>query len=448
MLRPRVVVAAALVAAGIVLGFLLWPSHRAALRVWIAGTTIHVDTPASSRVYVEYGPTRAYGLFTAPSSGGQAHRFDLAGLDPNLRYHVRAVVRSGGRTQLGRDLTMSVPRGATSHSLHVAGDHFELDGRPWIPTFTWGSCASSYAAEAALGIRAFMSSNCGDTPQRQTQASLHVGGVLIPAVDQANRALPTTVATYYTDEPDLTRIPPAQLAGAWKAHPGAHGIPTFLTVSHLVLSAGGTYQALDAAYAHLADALGVDVYPISTTGDPRQIIEVAAAQQALRTLAAGKPTFQWIEVTRPLDDSGATPTPAQIEAEAWIAIVNGARALGWWTNGASPFSVSAAGRQAIHDVTTALDSFAPAIDAPTAPVTLDNAGVAVFATELDGATTVFAVNTDPTRAVPETFTVPGLARRPVSIWNTDRTPARGAATDTFTDTLPPLAWRVYLIPPG
>jgi len=107
--------------------------------------------------------------------------------------------------------------------------------------------------------------------------------------------------------------------------------------------------------------------------------------------------------------------------------------------------VNTAGRRALTALGVALDTFAPAINAPTAPVTLANGGVDVFATRRDGALTVFAVNTSPASAVHEIFTLPNLGRRPVRVWNTDQTIA--ASRSTFADTLPPLGWRVYLVAP-
>lgn len=450
MPRTRTLFVAALVTGLVFIAALvvtkLWPrGAQPAVRAWVTGTSVHVDTAQNSRVYLEYGPTRRYGLFSATSADGLKHRFDLVGLSPDTRYHVRALARSARGTLTTADLVLDVANGPVFHSLRTIGDHFELDGRPWIPRFTWGSCASSYAEEAAVGVNAFMSSNCGDSPERQARAAQRVGGVLIPALDQVNLALPTTVATYYADEPDLSQIPPAQLAGDWNAHANAHGIPTFLTLSHLATSGDPATLATAAAYARLTDALGIDIYPISTTHDPGQIVQVATAQQVLRSLAGGKPTFQWIEAAQPTSDSGAALTQAEIEAEAWMAVVNGARGLGWWTYGTSPFSVNTAGRRALTALGVALDTFAPAINAPTAPVTLANGGVDVFATRRDGALTVFAVNTNPASAVHEIFTLPNLGRRPVRVWNTDQTIA--ASRSTFADTLPPLGWRVYLVAP-
>ena len=450
MPRTRTLFIAALVTGVVAIGALvvtkLWPKHaQPPLRAWVTGTTVHVDTARSSRVYLEYGPTRKFGLFSPPSAVGLTHRFDLVGLSPGTRYHVRAQAYTDEGTLTAPDLVLDTGGGPAFHSLQIVGDHFALDGRPWIPRFTWGSCASSYAEEAALGVNAFMSSNCGDTPQQQAREAQRVGGVVIPALDQTSLALPTTVATHYTDEPDLNQIPPDQLAGDWNAHPNAHGIPTFLTLSHLATSGDPATLATDAAYARLTDVLGIDIYPISTTNDPAQIAQVATAQQTLRGLADGKPTYQWIEAAQPAGDSGAVLTRAEIEAEAWMAIANGARALGWWTYGASPFSLSTGGRRALTAIGTALDTFAPAIDAPTAPVTLANGGVDVFATRRNGALTVFAVNTNPTSAVDETFTLPELGGRPVRVWNTGQTIA--ASMSTFADTLPALGWRVYLVAP-
>lgn len=452
-LRPGLLLAAAGVGgvAALVLGVLfvsgVWPRHRAAIAVSAHGSLVVVRTAAGSRVYLEYGPDRSYGLYTAESGLAQVHRFRLADLDPGGRYHFRAVARVGGRELFGPDLVLTAPAGPGVHSLRVVAGHLVLDGRPWIPRFTWGSCAADYASEAALGIDAFMSSNCGDSPEQQARAALKVGGLVIPALDQVRRALPTTVATYLADEPDLEPIPPAQLAQAWSAHPDAHGLPVFLTFSAHAAAAGAADDTSGYAdYVRLADVLGIDVYPISSSGDPSRIVDVANAQQALRTLAGGKPTFQWIEATRPAGDSGTIPTAAEVEAEAWLAIANGARALGWWTNdGTTPFSVTAADQSAIQHVDAALDTFAPAIAAPITPVTLDNTGIDVFATRRNGALTVFAVSTNPNSPVYEVFNLPGLAGRPVHIWNTSNTltPTR----DSFTDTLPPLAWRIYLIPP-
>lgn len=442
--------AAALVgSAGAVLGILaatgVWPPRTPALRSSASGTTVLVRTAAVSTAYLEVGRTRAYGAFTEPSGPGRAHTFELDWLEPNRRYHVRAVTSSDGVTRRGPDLVVATPPFRGTHRLQIADDHFELDGRPWIPRFTWGSCASDYAEEAALGVNAFMSSNCGDSPQRQARAAAKADAVLIPALDQTDRALGTTVATYLPDEPDAHGVSPRRLQEILSSHPNAHGIPVFETFSRLA----GTLESQSgipyADYADLADAVGIDVYPIFNTGDPSRVGDVAVAQRALERVAGEKPTYQWIEATAPRSHPSRTPTRREIEAEAWMAIANGARGLGWWTVGASSFSVEPGARQALRAVDVALDTFAPAIVAPRADLTVAVPGVDAFATRRSGALTVFVVNSSPTDVVPEVFSLHGLAGRPVRVWGSGRTiPTSG---DSFADTLPPLAWRIYVVAP-
>ena len=128
-----------------------------------------------------------------------------------------------------------------------------------------------------------------------------------------------------------------------------------------------------------------------------------------------------------------------------MAVVNGARGLGWWTVGSSPFSVTRppdtpCGRSTPHSTRSLPPSTRRRLRSRS-----ENAGVDVFATSFHGALTVFAVNTRPTETVEETFDLPGLDGRGVHVWGGNRTiPPSG---DSFTDTLPPLAWRIYVVAP-
>ncbi|HKI93378.1 MAG TPA: hypothetical protein VJ986_13840, partial [Gaiellaceae bacterium] len=208
--RALIAVAALAGAVGIVVGVLaatgVWPSRTPALRSSALGTTVVVRTAADSVAYLEVGRTGAYGVFAAPSGPARTHTFRLDWLEPGRRYHVRAVTVTNGVTRLGPDEVVAAPPARGPRELRLESGHFLLDGRPWIPRFTWGSCASSYAEQAALGIDAFMSSGCGDSPARQATAATKAGAVVIPALDQADRSLPTTVATYLRDEADLNGV--------------------------------------------------------------------------------------------------------------------------------------------------------------------------------------------------------------------------------------------------
>jgi hypothetical protein len=412
---------AALFAVGAVV--LWWQENPPSVHLTVTGNSAVVRSTKVGAVFLEVGPTAAYGLYTPLAGPAPTLHFALEGLVPGRAYHVRAVSTDG---HTSADVVVPAAPLPGTHTLRIVGDHFELDGRPWIPRFSWGACAADYAAEAAVGIDAFMSSNCGDSPAVQASAAGPLGAVVVPAIDQADPSLPTTVATYLQDEPDLTDVPPSVLASKRDAYPAAAGLPILQTFSHLAWSASdGPRRALYDAYIGLASAVGIDVYPIWNTGDPGQVAQVAAAQQTLQGMAAGRPTFQWIEaIARP--GSTVTPSPQAIEAEAWLAIVNGARGLGWWTFGASPFAAEPPALGALRRVDAALDAFAPALVAPPVPVSLSDPTVNAFATQLDGAVYVFAVNSSVTAPVTERFTVAGRV---------------------VTDTLPPLAWRIYSAPP-
>ncbi len=444
-----IAVAALAGVAGIVVGVLaatgVWRSHGPALSSVATGRTVVVTTAADSIAYLEVGRTGAYGVFAAPSGPSRTHTFRLDWLEPGRRYHVRAVTIVNGVTRLGPDQVVAAPPASGPRALRLDGGRFLLDGRPWIPRFTWGSCASDYAEEAALGIDAFMSSGCGDSPAVQADAAARVGAVVIPALDQVDRSLPTTVATYLRDEADLNGVSALELQQNLQQFPDAHGLPVFETFSRLAATVDGRNAIRYSDYVALADAVGIDVYPVRNSGDPAGVGDVASAQRDLQQLAAGKPTYQWIEATGPADDPNRVPTPQEIEAEAWMAITNGARGIGWWTVGDTPFSVSPGARRALRHVDTALDTFAPALQADVSGLTLGDPGVDAFATLRDGALTVFAVNPSPNAVVSEVFTLRGLDGRPVQVWGRGQTLA--SSGDSFTDTLPPLAWRIYVVAP-
>ena len=393
----------------------------AAARISAAGQEVVVHTSARTPVVLEYGLTRAYGLFAGPDAPAHVHRFALPELEPGRTYFVRA-----GEVES----TVSAPPRPARAALQIAGDHILLDGRPWIPRFTWGSCSAQYAAETAAGVNAFMSSNCGDSPQTQAAAALRAGAVVIPAVDQADAELPTTIGTYVKDEPDARNIPPAQLASTALPYPAARGLPVFETLSPKLENA--------AAYTQVADSIGVDVYPIMNTGDHGRIVDVASAQRTLEQAAGGKPTFQWIEAIGGV-------SPRELAAEVWMAICNGARAFGYWTFGATPFAVDAPTIAALRNLGTTFDDLAPAIDAAPAQLAVSDPTVNAFATQLGGALYVFAVNTSPSSTASPSFTLTGLHGRPLGVYGTPR--VIGSHGDGFADTLAALAWRVYVVAP-
>src|SRR5205085_9108336 len=83
------------------------------------------------------------------------------------------------------------------------------------------------------------------------------------------------------------------------------------------------------------DMVGFDLYPLQNWCRPEALPAVYDAQRELVALAAGKPTFQWIETGHM--DCPDTPalavTPQTLRAESWLAIAGGARGLGFFPVG-------------------------------------------------------------------------------------------------------------------
>ena len=85
------------------------------------------------------------------------------------------------------------------------------------------------------------------------------------------------------------------------------------------------------------------------------------------------------------------------------------------------------------------------IDATPSSLTVSDPAVNAFTTSLDGALYVFAVNTSTAATIRTSFTLAGLAGRPVAVYGGGRGPT--SSGDTFADSLPPLGWRIYLVAP-
>jgi hypothetical protein len=91
-------------------------------------------------------------------------------------------------------------------------------------------------------------------------------------------------------------------------------------------------------YAKGGDILSFDIYPVNSTDDAvkDKLWLVAQGVDHVRTYSdQQKPVWVWLETTGYNDPSG-TPSPAQIRAETWMALVHGARGIGWFCHIFSP----------------------------------------------------------------------------------------------------------------
>jgi hypothetical protein len=218
--------------------------------------------------------------------------------------------------------------------------------------------------------------------------------------------------------------------------------PSFLTLTNHFFSQAaplpqgrGMYPALIAN----ADVLGFDLYPLENWCRYDDFGTVFDSQRELTRLAAGKPTFQWIE-TAHMDcaDPSLDPTPQTVRAETWLAVAGGAHAMGYFPKDFSP----QIGAEIARDKRD-LETLAPALVEPA----LDASGsgnVRVGAREHNGAIYVIAVNAsrEPSTAA---INVPALENR--SLVSLDGSHSVTAANGSFTDSFAPLDVHIYIAAP-
>jgi hypothetical protein len=427
-------IAAGLILLGVVAGALLTRGHTAKQSAPPTTTAAPPAAPAATltatpvapgavRITWKGGGLAAVGLAGQPPtiwvSGGDV---TLGGLSFTASYDVHA----GSSTVT---VSPSEPTGAVTGS--VADGVMLLDGRPFFPILLWGQCPS-YDPLLALGIDVFLNNPCGGI---EAQVGALAGkGLSVAEAPGASGA--GVIGSYYPDEADGHGYTGASL-------PAAQGL-RFLTLTNHFYSAAAPLPGGKEMYPGLvarADVVGFDLYPLQVWCRPGALPDVAAAQRELVRLAAGKPTFQWIETTHmqcPFGDRSLAVTPATVRAESWLALVGGAHGLGFFPIGWTG-DVSGALAQVGHDI----QALGPALLAPEAPV---SAGAPLEATarSYDGAFYVFAVN--PTYApVKATIGAPGLDGRPLEVLGENRTvtPAGGAFSDEFA----PLAVHLYVAAP-
>ncbi|MGI8421064.1 MAG: hypothetical protein ACR2MU_02200 [Gaiellaceae bacterium] len=380
-------------------------------------------SPSAIRITWPGGGLAAIGLQGQPptlwASGGDAV---VGGLSFTAAYDVHAA---------GATVTVQPAQPGSGTATTADGDVL-LAGQPFFPLLLWGQCPS-YDGLLSAGISVFLNNPCGGI-DAQVGA---LAGRGLSLAEASPTAAAGTIGSYYPDEADAHGFTAANL-------PQAQGL-RFLTLSNHFYSAADPLPAGRSMYPGLvaaADVVGFDLYPLQNWCRRSALPDVYAAQRELVSLAAGKPTFQWIETAHmdcPFADTSLAVTPATVRAEAWLALTGGAHGLGFfpigWTGGVDG---------AIQQVGRDVKALGPALLAPETPVSASGP-VKVAARSYGGAFYVFAVN--PTYApVQTTIRAPGLDGRTLQVLGEGRsvTPAGGAFADTFG----PLAVHLYVAAPG
>jgi hypothetical protein len=227
--------------------------------------------------------------------------------------------------------------------------------------------------------------------------------------------------------------------------PPRSGGPKFLTLTNHFYSQAaplpqgrGMYPALVAN----ADVLSFDLYPLQNWCRYDEFGHVFDSQAELVQLAAGKPTFQWIEARGDMDchDPRLDPTPATVHAETWLSIAAGAHAMGYFPYD-FPADIGAQIAREKHDI----QGLVPALlDAALPASAVNNNDVKVGARLHNGAIYVIAVNAT-RKPMTATINVTSLGDRQLT--SLDRTRFVTAQNGSFQDTFGPLDVRIYISAP-
>jgi hypothetical protein len=370
-----------------------------------------------------------------------AHTVTLSGLELSTPYRVwvRSAAPGGGGAEQTVDLT-TLPAPSDPQA-KVQDGVLQVDGSPFFPLMVFEQCPDTYRTSLQAGINLFAGDRCGGLADQR--ASLGTQALSASTAEDGDPNAGGTVGTFFPDEADGHNLTGTTLPAP---PPGGAGV-RFLTLTNHFYSGAAPLARGRAMYPGLvarADMVGFDLYPLQGWCMPNRLADVYQSQQELDRLAAGKPTYQWIEVAGMRCPNGPTAvTPATVRAESLLAIAGGAHGLGFFPAAAWTGAVG----EAIAEVSRTVRYVGPALIGQPAPAAVEPAGGPVLASvwARDGARYVVAVNSSYSPAQAR-ISVSGLGGRPLSVFDEGRTVA--SQGDTFTDGFAPLAAHVYVAAPA
>ncbi|MEX2211459.1 MAG: hypothetical protein WD689_06820 [Gaiellaceae bacterium] len=349
-------------------------------------------------------------------------------------------------------LVLAVPAaGAPALRAEIVGGAVHVEGKPFLPLVTWAQCAATVEETLALGVNVFMGDSCDD-PEALAAAVAGRAYLVLDYnhFDRIRHDLPGLIGWHQPDEPEAWGYLPESLRPVEPAHAVGHLVFENFT-AHFASDAAPPDRVPKSAYpAYVAktDVVSFDLYPVAhycpekAGHDGITVDSVFTQQLELVQLAAGRPTFQWIELND-LEHWCPAPTAAQVRAEIWLAVAGGARGMGYFTHGWpegiwTHFYVAADIQAEVARSNRELTELAPVLLSPSTSVRAQG-GVRAGARRLGNAIWVVAVNpTDEPRTA--TIHVPRTAGR-WAVWGESRNVGRrnGAVRGHFG----PYEVRVY-----
>ena len=361
--------------------------------------------------------------------------------------------------------------------------HF-IDGNPHFvlgiyDTTGWSYAPASYVKELTAIAKApinmiinYYLTNAPTTAiTAYTTAMKNFGMTFLPTVNDfytGNKNFPTALAKEFgTDDQDQLT---SDYAAALSSDPGVVGYyvqdeppitaqpETFHQYSLLKGGdpSGFSVAAIDHprdlwAWKDTMDVIGVDPYPL-VLASGNDIAEVADWTRAAYQAGHGaRPVWTVIQFFQ-LTVAGAWPTQQQLHDMSWMAIVEGATGLFYWSYGVRALydvkdpAEKAALYQELINVTTEIKSLEPVLLSPDAPVISDNSAAGTIFTKTkvgaDGSRYLFAYNYTASPVTAE-FT---LAQPAASIVDYDTGASSAPDTSTtFSGVFQPYQAHVFVV---
>lgn len=280
-----------------------------------------------------------------------------------------------------------------------------------------------------------------------------------PNADPATDNAPNLVAWLQPDEPELRHIAPAVLNANYASWKVAN-----LTRPILINFAGAFMvsgfaplktQAEYAPYITAGDWVAQDLYPVTGWNQPNALGAVGAATARLLSWS-NKPTFAYIETSNQRLQSNSNPetfergpTPAEVRAETWDAIIHGARGIAYFPQEIIGFRYDATPIDVAAEITrqnAAITGLAPAITSDTVPdvttVAFTNSSIEYVTRSFGGVTYLIALNLSngtKTTDFSANFT---MAQNGLTVLGANLT-LLPFAPDSFSDVFAPYEVKVY-----
>jgi hypothetical protein len=341
-------------------------------------------------------------------------------------------------------LALTVAPAALAADATTSGRTIVVRGRPFFPIFAWSQCPDEIEQALAVGVNVFMGP-CESTSTAKLLARVGGRAYVVPPIAQRGSVRSARVLGWHQpDEPENLGLPADALAAPLRARG-----PTFLTLTSEFMQRARGPSAYE-AYAAQADVVGFDLYPIAAHCKTHiSLADVYRGQRDLLALAAGKPTYQWIE-TGPIDGRctrRAPVSPAEVRAEIWLAIAGGATGIGYfthtWTRGSwFRFDVPFPTFDVIRQTNRELRALAPALLSTQLEATATEP-VYAGARAYRNAVYVIAVNASAEEVTTEVVLPADMQLSTVDVWG-------GEASAEFTDgvirdAFAPFEPRVYVL---